>query len=208
MTTEKLTRLRPVVAVVALACLAAAPVAQARKKVLTKTFTKGEGGSQGGVPLAIPDGGGPNAQLVRSGIAVKGLNPRGKIKDVNVGVRVTHPRARDLELYVATPKGVFNLSHDEGGNGNDYGAGPASCAGVFTLFDSQNPTPISTPGLIAPFAGSFAPEESLNSLRGLGDKKATNANWSLLVEDDDSAGRIGTLDCWQLTIRYTNPKKK
>jgi hypothetical protein len=187
-------------------CMALVPAADARKKVLTKTFSKGAGGSQGGVPILIPDGAGPNFQLVRSGIAVKGLNPRGKIKDVNVGVRATHTAARDLEFYLATPRGVFNLSHDRGGNGNNYGAGPASCGGTFTLFDSQNPTSISTPGLTAPFAGTFAPEESLNVLNGLGDKKATNANWSLLVEDDDNLNPAGTLDCWQLTIRYTNPR--
>jgi hypothetical protein len=202
----KLRRLWLVAAVAVVGCLVAAPGAQAQKKVLTKTFTKGVGGSQGGVPIPIPDGAGPLAQLVRSGIAVKGLNPRGKIKDVNVGVRATHPAAKDLEFYVATPRGVFALSHDNGGAGNDYGAGPASCAGIFTLFDSENPTLISTPGLTAPFAGTFAPEESLAALNGLGDKKATNANWSLLVQDDDPANQVGTLDCWQLTIRYTNPK--
>ena len=61
---------------------------------------------------------------------------------------------------------MINLSSDNGGAGNNYGAGPASCAGTFTLFDSDVPTLISTPGLSAPFAGSFAPEESLDRARG------------------------------------------
>jgi subtilisin-like proprotein convertase family protein len=180
--------------------------ASAKPKVLQKTYTKGVGGSQGGVPISIPDGAGPATQIVRSGISVKGLNPRGKIQDVNVGVRATHPFAADLEFYLASPRGVIGLSSDNGGNGNNYGGLFASCAGQFTLFDSNVPTLISTPGLQAPFAGSFAPEESLNILTGLGGKKATNATWSLLVEDDDSGHATGTLDCWKLTIRETNPK--
>jgi hypothetical protein len=188
-------------------CLAlAAPAAHAgKKKVTTKTFTKGVGGSQGGLAGTIPDGAGGNPQLVRSGIAVSGLNPRGKIKDVNVGVRADHPFADDLEFYLASPRGVINLSHDVGGGGNNYGGLFQSCAGQFTLFDSNVPTSIATPGLSAPFAGSFAPIESLNLLNGLGNKKATNATWTLLVEDDNP-NFTGTLFCWKLTIRATNPR--
>lgn len=195
------------VAILSLGLIAAAPAADARKRVITKTFTVGVGSPTGGVPLTIPDGAGQATQLVRSPIKVSGLNPRGKIKDVNVGVRATHVAARDLEFYLASPRGVINLSHDVGGNGNNYGAGPASCAGIFTTFDSNSPTRIDTPGLQAPFAGVFAPMESLGLLNGLGDKKATNASWSLLVEDDDSMNPAGTLECWTLTIRATNPKR-
>jgi subtilisin-like proprotein convertase family protein len=184
-----------------------APGAMGAKKT-TKTFTKGAGGSLGGVPIAIPDGAGSNTQLVRSGIPVKGLNPRGKIVDVNVGVRATHVQAADLEFYLAGPRGVINLSSDNGGGGNNYGTGAASCASQFTLFNSENPTFISTPGLTAPFAGEYAPEESLKTLNGLGNKKATNATWTLLVEDDNNANPAGTLDCFKLTITTTNPKKK
>jgi hypothetical protein len=187
--------------------LAAVPAAQARKKTVTKTYTVGVGSPTGGVAIPIPDGAGQSTQLARSKINVKGLNPRGKIKDVNVGVRAQHPFAKDLEFYLATPRGVINLSHDVGGNGNNYGAGPASCAGTFTIFDSNTPTRIDTPGLEAPFAGFFAPIESLGLLNGLGDKKATNAAWSLLVEDDDNTNPAGFLACWFLQIKTTNPKK-
>jgi hypothetical protein len=196
------------IAVVALALgmMVAAPAAQARKKVITKTFEVGVGSPSGGVPLNIPDGGGPAIQLVRDPVAVKGLNPRGKIKDVNVGVRITHPFAADLELYLATPRGVINLSHDVGGSGNNYGNGFAGCSGGLTTFDSQTPTSIATPGLQAPFVGSYAPEEGLNLLNGLGDKKATNATWSLLAMDDNNQHGAGTVDCFRLTISATNPK--
>jgi hypothetical protein len=186
--------------------LVAVPAAEARKKTVTKTFEVGVGAPSGGVPIAIPDGGGQATQLARSSIDVRGLNPRGKIKDVNVGVRIQHPFAKDLEVYLATPRGVINLSHDVGGDGNNYGAGPASCAGTFTTFDGNTPTRIDTAGLQAPFAGFFAPIESLGLLTGLGDKKATNARWSLLVEDDDNTHPAGTLECWFLQIKTTNPR--
>ena len=194
------------VAALAASLVLAAPAAQARKKTVTKTYEVGVGAPGGGFAIPINDGAGQAAQLARSAIDVRGLNPRGKIKHVNVGVRATHPFAKDLEFYLATPRGVINLSHDVGGSGNNYGAGPASCAGIFTVFDSNTPTRIDTPGLQAPFAGFFAPMESLGLLNGLGDKKATNARWSLLVEDDDNTHPAGTLDCWFLQIKTTNPR--
>ncbi len=195
------------IAALALGLVLAAPAAQARKKVVTKTYEVGVGAPQGGVPLNIPDGGGAAVQLTRDALAVKGLNPRGKIKDVNVGVRITHPFASDLETYLATPRGVINLSHDVGGSGNNYGNGFAGCSGGLTTFDSQTPTSIATPGLQAPFVGFFAPQESLGLVNGLGNKKATNATWSLLVMDDNNMHGTGTLDCYRLTVTATNPKK-
>ena len=200
------TRMTTIAAIVALGGLALSAPAPAAKKVITKTYTKGVGGEQGGVPITIPDGAGPATQLVRSPLTVKKLNPRGNIKDVEVGVRITHPRARDVEIYLASPRGVINLTSDNGADGNDYGAGFESCEGTMTTFDSDVPTLISTPGLSAPFVGSFAPEESLDQLNNLGGKKATNASWSLLVEDDDATGPTGTLFCWELKIKQTNPK--
>jgi hypothetical protein len=194
------------VAALAVGLVVAAPAAQARKKTVTKTYEVGVGAPGGGVAIPIPDGAGQATQLARSTLHVKGLNPRGKVKHVQVGVRIQHPFAKDVETYLASPRGVINLSHDVGGDGNNYGAGPASCAGTFTVFDSNTPTRIDTPGLQAPFAGFFAPVESLNQLTGLGDKKATNAAWSLLVEDDDSAHPAGSLSCWYLRIKTTNPK--
>jgi hypothetical protein len=183
-----------------------APAAQAHKKIVTKVFQTGVGSPNGGLPLNIPDGGGPAQQLVRDPLAVNGLNPRGKIKDVNVAVRISHPFAADLEIYLATPRGVINLSHDVGGNGNNYGNGFGGCSGGQTVFDSQTPTSIATPGLQAPFVGFFAPQESLDLLHGLGNKKATNATWSLLVMDDSNVHPTGTVDCFTLTVTASNPR--
>jgi hypothetical protein len=205
---RKLARLSGVTAAALVLGLAlAAPAAQAHKNVVTKIYQVGVGSPFGGVPLNIPDGGGPSKQLVRDPLAVKGLNPRGKIKDVNVAVRIDHPFAADLEIYLATPRGVINLSHDVGGSGNNYGNGFAGCSGGQTVFDSQSPTSIATPGLQAPFVGFFAPEESLDLLHGLGNKKATNAVWSLLVMDDSNIHPSGTLDCFTLTVTAGNPRR-
>jgi hypothetical protein len=197
------------ISMAALVCglVLAAPAAQAHRKVITKTYEVGVGAPTGGIPLTIPDGGGAAAQLVRDPIAVRGLNPRGKVKNVDVGVRITHPFASDLEIYLATPWGVLNMSHDVGGQGNNYGNGFAGCSGGQTVFDSQSPTSIATPGLQAPFVGFFAPQESLDLLRGLGDKKATNAVWSLLVMDDSNIHPSGTLDCFTLTVTAGNPRR-
>jgi hypothetical protein len=204
---RKLSRVA-LISMAALACglVLAAPAAQARKKVITKTYEVGVGSPSGGLPLNIPDGGGAAAQLVRDPIAVRGLNPRGKIKNVDVGVRITHPFASDLEIYLATPWGVLNMSHDVGGQGNNYGNGFAGCSGGLTVFDSRTPTSIASPGLQAPFVGFFAPDDSLKFLDGLGGKKATNAVWSLLVMDDNNLHGAGTLDCFALSITETNPR--
>ena len=196
------------VAVLAVGLVVAAPAAQARKKVITRMFEVGVGSPSGGVPLEIPDGGGAAIQLVRDPLAVRGLNPRGKIKHVSVGVRIQHPYDGDVEIYLATPRGVLNMAHDLGGPGNGFGNGFGGCSGGLTTFDSASPTPINTPGINPPYVGTFAPQESLNWLIGLGDKKATNALWSLLVMDDNNQHGTGTLDCFRLTITATNPRPK
>ena len=163
----------------------AAPAAEARKKVNTKTYAVGVGAPSGGVPINIPDGGGAAQQLVRDPVVVKNLNPRGKIKDVDVGVRITQPFASDLEIYLATPRGVFNMAHDVGGQGNNYGNGFPGCGGGLTTFDSETPSR-SPPRGCRRLRGFYAPQESLKWLNGLGGKKATNAAWSLLVMDDNN----------------------
>ena len=46
------------VAALSLGLVLAAPAAQARKKVINKTYDVGVGAPSGGLPLNIPDGGG------------------------------------------------------------------------------------------------------------------------------------------------------
>ena len=195
------------VAALVLGLVVAAPAAQARKKVVTKEFEVGVGAPAGGVPLNIPDGGGGAVQLVRDPYRGQGSQParqdqtRQCRRSHSASVRQGHrdlsgePARRDQPL-ARRRRRRQQLRRRTGG-----------CAGTFTTFDSNTPTRIDTPGLQAPFAGFFAPIESLNQLTGLGDKKATNAAWSLLVEDDDNAHPAGTLACWYLQIKTTNPNK-
>jgi hypothetical protein len=194
------------VAAVAIAGIAPGGAAAKKKKpkFVTKTFTNGVAGQFGGVATTIPDGAGGQPQLVRSQIPVNGFPKRGNIKDVNVGVRASHPFDDDLEFYLVSPRGVLDLSSDNGGNNAGYGAGAASCGGTLTLFDSNSTIPITTPNT-APFVGAFAPEESLATLNGLGGKKIDNTTWTLIASDDKPADS-GTLFCWSLSIKTTDPK--
>jgi len=202
MRTSKLTRVGAAATMAGLAaCLALAlPAAQAKSKhvTATKTFTSGD------LALLAPD---PNTalsdsdpNLVRSFIGVGGIPDKAKIKDVNVSVRITADAARDVEAYLATPRGVIDLTSDNSAvnTDNDYGTGAPDCSGTPTVFDDQTLGPV-TLG-VAPFAGSFAPEQPLSSLNGLKGAKA-KVRWTLGVMDDDPGGAV-TLNCWKLSIRY------
>jgi subtilisin-like proprotein convertase family protein len=180
-----------------------AGVADAKPKLRTKTF------SSGNVNLQIPEPAGIQAFPISSAIRVK---VKGRIKDVNVAVRITIPDDRDLELIVVGPNvnGARLKEHAfrNDPKGADFGTGPASCAGTPTIFDSQAATPI-LQGL-PPFAGSFRPTQSLNTLRG----GRVDAKWSLELLDsfpgniDGTPGAPGVLNCWKLTIRYTPEAKR
>jgi subtilisin-like proprotein convertase family protein len=174
-----------------------AGVADAKPKLRTTTFSSGD------VNLLIPEPVGIQAFPISSTIRVK---VRGRIKDVNVAVRITIPDDRDLELIVVGPtvKGARLKEHAfrNDPKGADFGTGPPSCAGTPTIFDSQATTPI-LQGL-PPFAGSFVPSQSLNGLR----RGRVDGKWSLELLDsfpgniDGTAGAPGVLNCWKLTIRY------
>jgi subtilisin-like proprotein convertase family protein len=176
------------VAAFAVAALSAAP---AGAKVKTKTY------SSGTVNAPITD-----HTLNRYPIKVGG---KGKVKDVKVAVRISHAFDADLDIYLVSPRAEFvRLSTDNGGSGNDYGSGAADCTGTFTMFDDPATTPINagTPPAVAPFAGSFKPQEPLTAFKGA-KRKGT---WQLLVSDDD-ATITGSLHCWQLTIASKAKKK-
>jgi len=181
------------------ACLAVALPAGAAKKSAFVTKTKVA--SSGSLTLALPDVVGNGAEtdenIVRSTIKPGGIRNRARIKDVNVSVRLDHAADRDVNLYLATPKGVVRLSTDNGGLDEDYGTGADDCTGTHTVFDSQAPGLV-TNG-IAPFNGSYQPEESLKGLNGITGKVAKQ-RWTLIALDDNAAGE-GTLFCWKLRFR-------
>jgi subtilisin-like proprotein convertase family protein len=190
-------------AVLTAAALLGISVPDTEGKVKKKTF------SSGNVGLQIPDATQGTASAVSPRIKVK---VKGKIKDVNASVRITIPDDRDLELSLEGPTFKGSLLKENGflnsPKGPNFGAGPASCAGTPTVFDSQATTSILQGQ--PPFLGSFVPATSLNGFRG-GQLKGT---WGLEVLDhfegsiDGTAGSAGVLDCWKLTVRYKPQKNR
>ena len=173
------------VTVLALLLLALALPPAAGAKLKTDTFSSG--------PLGTPVG--DNAAAA-SRIAL----PKGKIKDVNVLVRLTHGVAADVDLSLLPPQGPpLVLSTDNGGSGNSYGAGPNDCTGSFTVFDDVSP--VSIVDGAAPFAGFFRPEHALAALNGI---EMKGPWWFLFA--DDAGGNSGVLGCWELQVAYKAKK--
>ena len=164
--------------------LALAPAAGA--KVKTRTFSSG--------PLGTPIG--DNAAA-----ASRIVLPKGKVRDVNVLVRLTHGNDADVDLSLLAPQGPpLVLSSDNGGGGNGYGAGINDCTGSFTVFDDGSPFSIAD--VQSPFLGIFRPEHSLAALNGI---QMRGPWWFLFV--DDAGGNSGVLGCWQLQVTYKAKKR-
>lgn len=177
--------------------------ASAPGKTKTKTF------SSGNLGLQIPDPTGHELFPIASDMRIR---TKGRIKDVNVSVRITIPDDRDLDLSLVGPTFKFSILKEHGflnsPEGPDFGAGPAGCAGTATVFDSEAPASI-LQGL-PPYAGSFTPLTSLRGFRG----GRLQGRWSLELMDhfqgsiDDLTTGPGVLDCWKMTVRYKPKKRK
>jgi len=86
------------------------------------------------------------------------------------------------------------LSSDNGGTLDDYGT---SCADADrTTFSDTAALPITSAG--APFRGTFQPEGRLSAYRGKFGIDV-NGTWHLNIADD-TAGGLGTLHCWSISI--------
>jgi subtilisin-like proprotein convertase family protein len=112
-----------------------------------------------------------------------------------VSCHLVHPNDADLAVTLIAPDGTkVGLSTGNGGTGDDYGA---SCADKDrTVFSDSASRPIT--GGLAPFAGTYHPEEPLGKLRGKMGAEV-NGTWMLRVEDG-IAGNVGSLPCWSLTL--------
>jgi Proprotein convertase P-domain len=122
---------------------------------------------------------------------------KGKVKDVDVKVRLNHADDGDVFLALVSPAGkTVNLTSDNGDNGANFGTGQNSCQGQPTIFNDEAATSIADPaGALPPFAGSFIPEQPLSKFHD-----QVHGIWSLVVGDDNSPD-TGTLGCWKLTIK-------
>ena len=189
--------------VVAVATAALVPgVVEAKAK--KKTF------SSGTVNRAIPQPMGILQPMLQTNFRVK---PRGKIKDLNVAVRISAPDARDLTLAVVTPSLKLIRLKEHGflnePAGPDFWLRSANLQrNADRVRHPQAPTPILQGA--PPFLGSYAPDGSLKGA----DRGRVDGKWALWVLDE-FAGTIGgpssgatVLNCWKVTVRYKPQRKK
>lgn len=103
-----------------------------------------------------------------------------------VTVNITHPYDGDLEIVLISPNGIQTiLSSNNGGAGDNY---------TNTVFSMSAGTSI-TAG-VAPFTGSFIPEESFYA-QNVG--QDGNGIWQLCITDE-VGGDLGSLVNWSITF--------
>ena len=118
------------------------------------------------------------------------------IRDVTVSLYITHTFDADLHLELISPDGTtVVLSANEGGSGDNYGAGCAPDS-IRTTFDDAATIPISSGN--PPFVGSFRPEQQLAAF-SLKTGSSVNGVWQLHAIDQIALDQ-GILQCWSLSI--------
>lgn len=122
---------------------------------------------------------------------------QGRIKDINVRVRLNHTDTNDLNIWLRSPGGKYVFLFNERGSGtnDNLGSGPNNCNGTPTTFDDEASTTLSSGS--SPFASGFKPEQLLSRFDG----KLMQGKWELVVYDDANAD-TGHLGCVKLKIRY------
>jgi len=179
------------IALLALAMLAA----PAGAKTKTKTFSNP-------AAIPIPDETPPPDSVSGAAFSDLPVNKKGTIKDINVGVQVTHPDTGDLELYLFKGTKYIPLALGaQGGSTDDNIGGGTACTGGITTFDGAATLDIDD-GL-NPFAGAFRPQADTLPL-GVYNGDQLKGTWRLLVIDFVAPPPVqtGTINCFQLTARY------
>jgi subtilisin-like proprotein convertase family protein len=144
--------------------------------------------STGNIAVAIPDSGTVDVPLSVPDV--------GTVLKTQAPVRLNHTFDSDLVFSLIDPSGhAVLLANRRGSSGDNYGSGTNDCAGTPTTFNDSAATPIS--GGVAPFAGSFKPEQPLTNLAG--DPSA--GTWKLHVSDVAPAD-TGTVGCFKLMITH------
>lgn len=146
------------------------------------------------VPKNIPD---PGTCYVTNVVALNGINI---IDDVDVGVRINHTYDMDLVFAVQHPDATeVKLAVEQGADGHNFGTGLPPGTVTNTVFDDQAATSV-TNG-VAPFAGSYRPQELLSTLNG----KDASGIWRLHLQDLNT-GDAGTDYAFVLRIATHSPQ--
>lgn len=144
-------------------------------------------------PMPIPDN---DPAGVDSSIQVSGINS--SINSVTVSVYTTHSFISDLSIQLVGPDGTrIYLANQNGGTGANFGTNCSSSGQ--TVFDDAASGSIESG--TAPFVGSFRPSQPLSTFVGK-TGSAVNGTWKLHYVDN-SAGDVGTLQCWSMAISPT-----
>ncbi len=143
--------------------------------------------SSGNIAVPIPD--------VSSVDVPINVPDTGLVDDINVRVRLNHTFDGDLDISLVHPDGtVIVLSNNRGGAGDNFGTGANDCSGTPTVFDDEAAVTIASG--VAPFAGSFRPDNPLSGMDG----KPTVGTWKVRFSDE-AALDTGTVGCVTLEIR-------
>ncbi len=142
--------------------------------------------SSGNIAVPIPDNSSVEIPIT--------IPDTGAIQDINARIRLNHTFDGDLVIRLIHPDGTeVILSNNRGAGGDNFGTGGNNCSGTKTVFDDEAGTTIGSG--IAPFAGSFRPDNPLSAFDG----KPTNGQWKLRISDT-AALDVGTVGCLELEI--------
>ncbi|GAO45509.1 hypothetical protein FPE01S_05_02040, partial [Flavihumibacter petaseus NBRC 106054] len=149
-----------------------------------------------------------NPQFIDKSVVVSGLPTNMGAVTISLTVNVAHQRDREVEMYLLPPcggnfgagAGTFEytiaagmgvrLVADQGGTGVNY---------VNTTFTDAAAATVGGSGAIAPFTGSFRPEQAFSTLNtGCN----PNGTWTLRMVDDENTGYTGVFNNFTLSFTY------
>jgi uncharacterized repeat protein (TIGR01451 family) len=135
------------------------------------------------------------ADVATTNVPINVSVPAGaRVLDVDVSIRANHTYDSDAVVSLISPDGTqVILSNRRGGSGDNFGSGATSCASTLTGFDDSAATPIGTG--VAPFNGTFSPDQPLSGMQG----DNVNGTWTLRWSDL-AGGDSGTMFCVNLAI--------
>ncbi len=130
----------------------------------------------------------PDVVCTNFPITVSGIGVMSSVSIRQVSINLTHTFCADLDISLISPTGVtIDLTSDNGGGGDNY---------TNTIFSPTAAASITTG--VAPFTGSFTPEQPFNTFAGV----TANGAWTLRV-CDDAAGDIGALISASISFNFS-----